>query len=424
MVGQHPVMPHSQLSPSQFTSHSVHPPFSSYMVSSPTFSARPMFQWSPRSRSQEMTTSSSKASPEVDTVGQLPSHFRSLPAPSSSSSAAGSSGSTSRRMDPSKMICCPFGDKIREQRLSQDPSSVFRCPVCSQLFPSYYYLANHMVNHLPSEVVSKGPGDSNKIHLCKVCNRAFSRSDMLTRHMRLHTGLKPYECHTCGQVFSRSDHLHTHQRTHTGEKPYKCPQCPYAAPRRDMITRHMRIHMKHFTRRGRRTSSTSSDITPQSSTETAEVKRRNQSLSSIDSLESDQSSFRQSSTASTDPEHPDILHEEEKDKGRNWSLTSAESFESTSDIIPSTSSSRHWSVASGESTESYMVPSPGYLQTEPEEAVSPCVPLGSTGTISTDVQMSFQKCAVTSDKDNSSSSSDRDKSSPASVTMEGCTQIK
>lgn len=84
--------------------------------------------------------------------------------------------------------------------------------------------------------------DGRKIHRCAECRRTFSRSDMLERHVRLHTGVRPYACRLCTQVFSRSDHLTTHLRTHTGEKPYACPRCAYTASRRDMVTRHLRVH--------------------------------------------------------------------------------------------------------------------------------------------------------------------------------------
>lgn len=89
---------------------------------------------------------------------------------------------------------------------------------------------------------TKQTNKRTKLHKCIECNRVFARSDMLTRHFRLHSGLKPYQCSKCLQVFSRSDHLATHERTHTGEKPYQCNLCAYSACRRDMITRHMRTH--------------------------------------------------------------------------------------------------------------------------------------------------------------------------------------
>ncbi|KAK4307724.1 hypothetical protein Pmani_020530 [Petrolisthes manimaculis] len=117
----------------------------------------------------------------------------------------------------------------------------FVCPVCGQMFSLHDRLAKHMASRHKNKQVDT----SSKTYMCDMCKRSFARSDMLTRHMRLHTGHKPYTCRVCGQVFSRSDHLSTHQRTHTGEKPYKCPQCPYAACRRDMITRHMRTHARY-----------------------------------------------------------------------------------------------------------------------------------------------------------------------------------
>jgi uncharacterized Zn-finger protein len=64
------------------------------------------------------------------------------------------------------------------------------------------------------------------------------------RHIRIHTGDKPFQCKICARAFSRSDHLTTHIRTHTGEKPFSCDTCGRRFARSDERKRHGKVHQK------------------------------------------------------------------------------------------------------------------------------------------------------------------------------------
>ncbi|KAI0346212.1 hypothetical protein BDW22DRAFT_730994 [Trametopsis cervina] len=57
-------------------------------------------------------------------------------------------------------------------------------------------------------------------HKCPVCSSTFTRPQHVARHMRSHTGDRPYKCQHCGDQFARSDLLSRHiNKCHAAEKP-------------------------------------------------------------------------------------------------------------------------------------------------------------------------------------------------------------
>ena len=58
---------------------------------------------------------------------------------------------------------------------------------------------------------------------CSVCGKPFRFRSALLRHMKSHTGEKPYACNICGTSCARADHLYLHRRTmHPECNMYQC----------------------------------------------------------------------------------------------------------------------------------------------------------------------------------------------------------
>ncbi|XP_041470296.1 uncharacterized protein LOC121419890 [Lytechinus variegatus] len=168
-----------------------------------------------------------------------------------------------RSIRPHKCIQCGKGyigrQELKKHIIRVHTPALHLCHICGRAFVSEARLLIHV------ESVHK----KQEFHTCPDCGYSVANKQLLSQHLYICRGGKPYKCTICQDLFSDKYELNRHikkhagkkqcpvckrqfksiydanlhvRRVHTGERPFQCSQCPATFLGSSDLRAHMRWH--------------------------------------------------------------------------------------------------------------------------------------------------------------------------------------